>query len=125
MSRLRFLKPLGFPDYIALQRGAFCVLSDSGTLTEESSLLKFPAVMLREAHERPEGTDAGTLVMSGLDPARFVDSVRVVTEQASTVENSAAAPATVPDYLVDDVSRKVTRIILSYTGYVNRTVWRR
>jgi UDP-N-acetylglucosamine 2-epimerase (non-hydrolysing) len=123
LNRLRFLKPLGFPDYIALQRSAFCVISDSGTLTEESSLLKFPAVMLREAHERPEGMDVGTLVMSGLDPARILDSVRVVTEQAK--ENGAAPPAAVPEYLIDDVSRKVTRIILSYTGYVNRTVWRR
>ena len=117
---MRFLKPLGFVDYIALQKAAFCVLSDSGTLTEESALLKFPAVMFREAHERPEGMDVGTLIMSGLDPNRVVDSVRVVTSQART---HPSAPDTVPDYETADVSRRVVRIILSYTGYVRRTVW--
>ena len=126
MPKVRFLKPLGFLDYIALQSRAFCVLSDSGTLTEESSLLRFPAVMLRNAHERPEGMDVGTLVMSGLDPDRVIDSVRVVTDQAAAQRASGrSGSAIVPDYDVDDVSSKVVRIILSYTGYVNRTVWRR
>ena len=81
----------------------------------------FPAVMLREAHERPEGMDVGTVVMSGLEPERVVDSVRVVTDQAS----AGFAPRIVPDYEADDVSEIVVRLILSYTGYVNRTVWRR
>jgi UDP-N-acetylglucosamine 2-epimerase (non-hydrolysing) len=121
LKNVRFLKPLGFIDYIALQKHAFCVLSDSGTLTEESSLLKFPAVMIREAHERPEGMDVGTLIMSGLDPARVVDSIRAVTWQSTSFER----PAVVPDYDVSDVSRRVVRIILSYTGYIDRTVWRR
>jgi UDP-N-acetylglucosamine 2-epimerase (non-hydrolysing) len=120
LSNVRFLKPLGFLDYVALQQKAFCVVSDSGTLTEESSLLKFPAVMIREAHERPEGMDAGILIMSGLDPQRVVDSVRVVTAQAAQM-----TPESVPDYLVENVSSKVARIILSYTEYVNRTVWNR
>ncbi len=122
---VRFVKPLGFLDYARLQQEAFCVLSDSGTLTEESSLLKFPAVMIREAHERPEGMDVGTLVMSGLSPERVVDSVRVVTEQfAAARAAKQTGPSTVSDYETDDVSAKVVRIILSYTGYVNRTVWR-
>jgi UDP-N-acetylglucosamine 2-epimerase (non-hydrolysing) len=117
---IRFVRPLGFVDYIALQKAAFCVLSDSGTLTEESALLKFPAVLFREAHERPEGMDVGTLVMSGLDPERVVDSIRVVTSQVRT---HASAPVTVPDYEAHDISRRVVRIILSYTSYVRRTVW--
>ena len=123
-ERVRFMKPLGFLDYIKLQQNAFCVVSDSGTITEESSLLRFPAVMIREAHERPEGMDVGTLVMSGLRPERVLDSVRVVTEQVRRLSAlSSEWPDTVPDYEVDRVSDKVVRIILSYTDYVNRTVW--
>jgi UDP-N-acetylglucosamine 2-epimerase (non-hydrolysing) len=83
LAGVRFLKPFGFLDYIALQKRAFCVISDSGTLMEECSLLKYPAVLYREAHERPEGMDAGTLIMSGLEPARVVEAVRIVTEQAA------------------------------------------
>lgn len=125
LDRVSFVKPLGFIDYIALQKSAFCVVSDSGTLTEESSLLKFPAVMLREAHERPEGMDVGALVMSGLDPSRVIECINVVTEQrAAWRETGTRGPATVPDYEVDNVSDKVVRIILSYTDYVNRVVWR-
>ena len=120
-DRVRFLKPLGFLDYVKLQQHAFCVISDSGTLTEETALLKFPCVMIREAHERPEGMDAGAVVMSGLQPERVLDSVRVVTEQAA----DGFRPEDVADYETDCVSDKVVRLILSYTGYVNRTVWRR
>jgi UDP-N-acetylglucosamine 2-epimerase (non-hydrolysing) len=123
---VRFMKPLGFLDYVHLQQHAFCVVSDSGTLTEESSLLGFPAVMIRDSHERPEGMDVATLVMSGLQTQRVLDSVRVVTEQAAA---SAAAgqreTMVVPDYDVPNVSDKVVRLILSYTQYVNRTVWSR
>ena len=116
---ISFLPPFGFPDYVRLQHQAFCVLSDSGTLTEESALVGFPAVMLREAHERPEGMDAGTLVMGGLDPDRVLQAVDLVTERP-------AGPRSVPpDYDVPDVSRKVVGIILGYVDYVNRTVWRR
>lgn len=126
LDKVRFLNPLGFLDYVRLQQQAFCVLSDSGTLTEESSLLNFPAVMIRDAHERPEGMDVGTLVMSGLDPDRLIDSVRVVTDQAAVACAAGTRSARiVPDYDTDDVSSKVVRIILSYTDYVNRTVWRR
>lgn len=124
LARARFLKPLGFLDYIKLQSEAFCVLSDSGTITEESALLDFPAVMIRDAHERPEGMDVGTLVMSGLETGRIIDSVRVVTQQhAETALGAAAKPMPPVDYAPLDVSRKVLRIILSYTDYINRTVW--
>ena len=125
-KRVRFLKPLGFLDYIRLQKSAFCVVSDSGTITEESSLLKFPAVMVREAHERPEGMDVGTLIMCGLRADRVVDSVRVVVEQAGEMAaRGSTGPSTVPDYEVDNVSDKVVRIILSYQSYIDRTVWKK
>jgi UDP-N-acetylglucosamine 2-epimerase (non-hydrolysing) len=117
---VEFLKPLGFFDYVRLQRDAACVLSDSGTLTEESSILAFPAVMIRQAHERPEGMDEATLIMSGLEPARVLAAVK------ATMAAYARRPrpfAIAPDYLADNVSAKVVRIILSYTDYVNRTVW--
>ncbi len=119
-ARVEFLKPLGFFDYVRLQRDAACVLSDSGTLTEESSLLGFPAVMIRQAHERPEGMDEGTLIMSGLEPERVLAAVK------ATIAAYADRPqpfATVADYQADNVSAKVLRIIMSYTDYVNRTVW--
>lgn len=119
-ARVEFLKPLGFFDYVRLQRDAACVLSDSGTLTEESSLLGFPAVMIRQAHERPEGMDEGTLIMSGLEPERVLAAVK------ATIAAYAGRPrpfATVADYQADNVSAKVLRIIMSYTDYVNRTVW--
>jgi UDP-N-acetylglucosamine 2-epimerase len=116
---IRFLKPLGFFDYVRLQMGAFCVLSDSGTLTEEASILGFPAVTLRQAHERPEGMDAGTLVMSGLGAANVLEAVALVRRHYD--EGRRFAPAA--DYAADDVSAKVARIILSYTEYVNRRVW--
>jgi UDP-N-acetylglucosamine 2-epimerase (non-hydrolysing) len=114
-----FLKPLGFFDYVKLQTTASCVLSDSGTITEESSILGFPAVTLREAHERPEGMDVGTLIMCGLKADSVIAAVEVVRRHAD--EGKRFRPA--PDYEADDVSAKVVRIILSYTDYVNRRVW--
>lgn len=119
---VRFSKPFGFFDYNRLQTDAFCVLSDSGTITEEASLLGFPAVTLREAHERPEGMDVGVLVMSSLQSERVKQAVCVVTRQR--VDGRPKAPA-VPDYQQADVSRQVVRVILSYTDYVNRTVWKK
>jgi UDP-N-acetylglucosamine 2-epimerase (non-hydrolysing) len=116
--RVRMLKPLGFFDYVRLQQGAFCVVSDSGTVTEEASVLGFPAVTIREAHERPEGMDEGTLVMCGLVPGEVLNAIRVITEQ-----HAERRPALVPDYDTETVSLKVVRIILSYTRYVRRTVW--
>ncbi len=116
---VRFLRPFGFLDYVRLQQGAFCVLSDSGTITEESALLGFPAVTLRDAHERPEGMDAGTLVMSGLSAGRVIQAVELVTVRPAGMR--AGLPS---DYLESNVSQKVVQIILSYVDYVNRTVWR-
>ena len=118
--RIHFLKPLGFLDYVKLQMHAFCVISDSGTITEESSILNFPAVMIRQAHERPEGMDEGTLVMCGLKPERVIESIHVVT---SSFSESTHLFKIVGDYDTENVSKKVLRIILSYTDYVNRTVW--
>jgi UDP-N-acetylglucosamine 2-epimerase (non-hydrolysing) len=120
-QHIRFLKPLGFLDYIKLQTNAYCVLSDSGTLTEESSILGFPAVMIREVHERPEGMDETAIIMCGLKPERVMGAIDVaVAHYAGETRPFALAP----DYDADNVSRKVLRIILSYTDYVNRTVWR-
>ena len=118
---VEFMKPLSFADYIRLQMNALCVISDSGTVTEESALLGFPAITVRQAHERPEGMDEGTLIMSGLGADDVCAAVGCITGQLS------ARPGlirTVPDYDVDNVAEKVVRIILSYTGYVNRTVWK-
>lgn len=119
-ARIEFLKPLGFCDYVKLQLHAFCVLSDSGTITEESSILNMPAVMIRQAHERPEGMDEGTLVMSGLRRTAVIDAVRMVTQQWTERD---PAFRVVADYDVNNVSKKVARIVTSYVDFVNRTVW--
>lgn len=120
---VRFLAPFGYFDYVRLQMGARCVLSDSGTLTEESSILGFPAVMLREAHERPEGMDQATVVMSALRPDAVMRAVALVVAHARTAAAENRPFRLVPDYESDDVSRKVVRILHSYVDYVNRTVW--
>jgi UDP-N-acetylglucosamine 2-epimerase len=119
VSGIEYMKPLGFFDYIKLQKQAFCVVSDSGTITEEASILGFPAITIREAHERPEGMDEGSVVMTGLSAERILQSVQVVTSQDQA---RLRAPA---DYSADNVSSKVLRIILSYTDFVNKTVWRK
>ncbi len=118
---IRFLPPFGFTDYVKLQLESWCVLSDSGTITEEASLLNLPAVMLRDAHERPEGMDAGTLIMSGLGREQVLDAVRVITAQHD--RNRREMPV-VSDYASTTVSKQVVRVVLSYIDYVNRTVWR-
>lgn len=117
---IRFSKPFGLLDYIKLQMNAFCVLSDSGTITEEASLLNLPAVTLRNAHERPEGMDQGTLIMSGLKKDSVLSAVKVITSQHQP--GSRRIPL-VPDYEGGPVSLQVVRVVLSYTDYVNRTVW--
>lgn len=121
-AHIQFLKPLGFPDYVKLQMNAACVISDSGTITEESSILSFPAVTIRQAHERPEGMDEGTLVMCGLEAQSVMNSIDVVMTQFAEPSKRFR---TVEDYNVDNVSQKVLRIILSYTDYINRTVWQK
>jgi len=117
---INFMKPMGFFDYIKLQQEAKCVISDSGTITEESSILGFPAIMIRKAHERPEGMDEGTLIMSGLEKERVLESINVMVSQ-----NKKFTSNIIKDYNIDNVSIKVTRIILSYIDYVNRTVWKK
>lgn len=115
---VKYMKPLGFNDYNKLQQNAFCVISDSGTITEESSLLGFPAITIRQAHERPEGMDEGTLIMSGVEEKGILDAIKVVTDQNVKMNQVA-------DYKAPYLASKVVRIILSYTDYVNRTVWKR
>ncbi len=118
---VRAMPPLGFFDYVALQKGAFCTLSDSGTITEESSILSFPAITVREAHERPEGMDEGAVIMSGLAPTRILQAVEMTVAQFKSL-----GPCRLPaDYAADQVSWKVAKIILSYTDYVNRRVWQK
>ena len=118
-SRIRFVDALGFFDYVKLQRSAFCVISDSGTLTEEASLLGFPAVTLRESHERPEGTDVGTLLLSTGDASDLISSIEIACGQ---YQNSSA-PVQIVDYLVSDFSWRVLKIVTSYIDYVNQRVW--
>jgi UDP-N-acetylglucosamine 2-epimerase len=117
---IQFLKPFGFCDYIKLQMEAFCVVSDSGTITEEASLLNLPAITIRNAHERPEGMDVGTLIMSGLKKERVLDAVKVIVAQHDKA-NRVMRP--VEDYEAGPVSKQVLRVVLSYVDYVNRTVW--
>ncbi len=119
-SLVRTMPPLGFIDYVALQKDSFCVLSDSGTISEESSILGFPAVTLREAHERPEAMDEGAVIMTGLDKNRIVQGIEMTRVQFGSI-----GPCRIPDdYSVEQVSWKVAKIIQSYTDYVRRVVWR-
>ena len=119
---ISFMKPLGFSDYVKLQLNAACVISDSGTITEESSILNFPAVTIRQAHERPEGMDEGTLIMCGLKSERIIEAMDIVMSQYSKRNRQFRI---IPDHDVNNVSKKVTRIIMSYIDYINRTVWQK
>lgn len=112
---ISFMKPFNFSDYVKLQKTAFCVVSDSGTITEESSLLGVPAIMIRQAHERPEGMDQGVVIMSGLNAEDALHAIQVVTQMAPS--------PVIPDYDTENVSDKMVKIILSYSNYINRTVW--
>lgn len=117
-DRISLIKPLGFFDYIKLQINAFCTLSDSGTITEESSILGFPAITIRKAHERPEGMDEATLIMSDLTYNSIKSAIDIVVGQSNDEKMRI-----VKDYDVENVSKKIVRCIVSYIDYINRTVW--
>ena len=117
---IQFPKPFSFTDYIQLQKSSLCVLSDSGTLTEESSILKFPAIMIRQTHERPEGMDAGILIMSGLKKNNIINAVKIMISKGNKKHIS--------NYLINDyknkfVSKQIIKIIHSYIDYVNTYIW--
>ena len=118
-SLISLMKPLGFNDYVKLQKDAKAVLSDSGTISEESSILRFPALNIREAHERPEAMEEASVMMVGLEKERILQGLEVLkTQQEDTLRNVA-------DYSIPNVSDKILRIILSYTDYINKVVWKK
>jgi len=118
-TRIEVMKPMGFFDYVYLQMNALCTVSDSGSIWEEASILAFPAVTIRQAHERPEGVDVGAVLMSGV--SNLCDAVDIILKR----EEAIGMTTLIPDYDVSNVSWKVANIIQSYTDYVNRVAWRK
>ena len=121
VTKINFVQALGFLDYVHLQKNAFCVISDSGTISEEAAILNIPAITIRQAHERPEGMDQGVLVMSDVYSQQLAEALEMVTTDFNRDKRENKIPS---DYDENNVSDKVARVILSYTNYVNRTVWR-
>ena len=121
-SLIRFLKPLGFHDYNHLQKYSKAVLSDSGTISEESSIMNFPALNIRQAHERPEAMEEASVMMVGLTKDRILQGLKVLEQQATGIERDFRL---VSDYSMPNVSQKVLRIIISYTDYINQNVWKK
>ena len=120
-SNIIFHKPFSFFDYINLQKHAYCTISDSGTITEESSILNFPAITIRNSHERPEGMDAGVLIMSGLNKDKVLSAIdQVVESKKHNIESNK-----VFDYGNNQVSEQVSKVIFSYIEYINRNVWKK
>ena len=116
---ISLMKPLGFNDYVKLQKDAKAVLSDSGTISEDSSILQFPALNIREAHERPEAIEEASVMMVGLEKERILQGLEVLSTQNNNTLRK------VNDYSMPNVSDKILRIILSYTDYINKTVWKK
>ena len=121
-QRVKLIKPLGFSDYNKLQLSAKAVLSDSGTINEESSILKFPALNLREAHERPEAMEEGSVMMVGMNFERVLQALNLLESQK---KNESYPLHKVKDYSSSSVSEKIVRIIYSYVDYVNTNVWKK
>ena len=120
-EKIKFLKPLSFSDYLKLQINAKIVLSDSGTISEESSILNFPALNIREAHERPEAMEESSVMMTGINSERILQAMNILFEQERDEKRTLKI---VQDYNVSNVSEKILRIILSYTDYVKRNIWK-
>ena len=121
-KNIKFMKPFGFFDYIKLQKNSKCVISDSGTITEESSILKFPAINLRENHERPEGMDLAAVILTGISTKRVIEGIQITIKHFKNNPNSFVE---IPDYINKNLSGQISRILISYIDYVNREIWKK